>query len=84
LAITNSTITENIGSVGGGIAGGTTVISNSTISGNSAVNGGGIAQAVVTLRNSIVANNNGRNCYNNNTITSKDYNLSSCNFNKTR
>jgi hypothetical protein len=93
--VNNSTISLNFAQYRGGgietLGGGNLSINSTTISGNSIESccyGGGIDTSVgsVKLRNSIVANNSpsGGNCFDNGSITSKGYNLSSdrtCDFN---
>jgi hypothetical protein len=82
--VTNSTISGNSASFGGGIDNigtvGVATVTNSTISGNSASSsGGGIfnINGVATLRSTIVANSpTGGDCFNTSgTITSGGYNL---------
>ena len=64
ITVTNSTISGNSASEGGGIFkggyfGGTMTINNSTVSGNSAIEGGGIfGGGDVTVNNSTISNNN--------------------------
>ncbi len=81
--ITNSTLSNNTASNGGGIfneSGGTVNITNSTLSSNSGPNGGGgiYNKGTVSIGGSIVANNtasSGNDCVG--TITDQGYNLES-------
>jgi hypothetical protein len=62
LTVTNSTVSGNTASLGGGILndGGTLTLANSTVSENTALLGGGISnQGTVTLANSTVSENGG-------------------------
>jgi CSLREA domain-containing protein len=85
LFLTNSTITGNSDTIGGGILNnGTMTLANSTISGNSSTvggvccTGGGILNnGLATFENTIVAGNNGGDCFSDGSLTDAGYNLSS-------